>query len=228
MTWDPPPPRSVVGPDGGVGSGGTDPGGSGTYGNMKVCTKQDQPNCCYDGKNLSGIPMCGWRRISAGATAQITTTYKENEKVTLSTPLQLSTEVPDSFATYDDCVKVPVGFVLSGAALKERVLGSSIEHYMLLPDGTWHGQGGGATSGLVVAKDTQVTTRDGGQPEPTYELMAGLCDAFTDAKINAVALIQFFDQVDFTVDGVDYSANFRSNPSEGGATGYYILIEKGF
>jgi hypothetical protein len=218
----------VVGPD--AGADGTDmgpgggPGGGSSY--TTVCARMDQGNCCYDGKELSGIPQCGWRRLSRGETAAITSAYKDSAKVTLPAALQLAPEAPASFATHDECVHAPLGFVLSGAALVEEPLVGNIAHYSVQANGTWQGQGGGGQSGLVAASDTTITSRDGSQPAPSYTLSEGLCAPLRDGQ--AVALVQFFDQIDFTVEGVDYSANFRTHPNGSAVTGYYVLTEKGF
>jgi hypothetical protein len=227
-TWDPAPPRMVVGPDGGLHATDMGPvggqGGGSSY--TTICTRMDQPNCCYDGKELIGNPQCGWRRLSRGETAAITAAYKDSAKVTLPAALQLAAEAPASFATFDECVHKPLGFVLSGAALVEETLVGNISHYSVRANGTWQGHGGGGTSQLVAARDTTITSREGSQPAPTYELGEGLCAPLRDGE--AVALIQFFDQIDFTVGGVDYSANFRTHPNGSEVTGYYVLTEKGF
>ena len=40
---------------------------------LPVCTKNDQPNCCYDGKKFYGIPHCSWTRLGPGESVSITT-----------------------------------------------------------------------------------------------------------------------------------------------------------
>ena len=225
MSWDPAPPRNVVGPDAGLIGTGSGPSGS----HSAVCAIEGQANCCYDGEKLRGIPRCGWRRVSPGDSVTITSVYQDDQKVNLPVGLQLTAEVPANFATYEDCVNGPLGFVLSGPALEERPLLGNVEHYDLKPDGTWLYAGGGGQLGLVAASNTELSSRDGSRPLPSFRLSDGLCTPLRESK--AVALIQFFDQIDFTLDGVDYRANFNTHANgegEGRVTGYFVLVEKGF
>jgi hypothetical protein len=224
--WEVPPSRAVTGADGGTGAGGGGlPGGS--AGNLPVCTKQDQGNCCYEDKpgRPFGNPQCTWQRLLPGESTVIMTAFKKDVKVTLPVVVTLTSVSPATFATYDDCVKAPLGFVLTAPGMKEDRLVGNVSHYDLKSDGTWVGRGGGGQSDLVAARDTEASGRDGGAPMPSYTLHDGLCKPLQGPEFTAS--IQVFDQIDFTIDGVEYSANFRSNPN-GGVTSYYVVIDKGF
>jgi hypothetical protein len=226
--WEAPPGRVVTGADGGVGAGG-DPGlpGGGPGGNLAVCTKDGQGNCCYDGKagRPTGFPRCGWQRLAPNESAVITAAFKKDEKVTLPVTVTLTSVSPASFATYEECLNTPVGFVLTAPGMQEGRLVGDIFHYDLKSDGTWVGRGGGGQQQLVAGRDTTVTSRDGGAPAPDYTLSEGLCQPLKMAELTAS--IQVFDQIDFKIDGVEYTTNFSSNPN-GGVTGFYAVIAKGF
>jgi hypothetical protein len=223
--WEVPPARIVTGADGGTGSGG---GGLGLGGGLPVCTKSGQTSCCYDDKpgHPVGTPKCGWQRLAPGESVVITAAFKKDQKVTLPVPVTLTSVSPAAFATYDECLKAPIGFVLSGPGIEEGSLGGDISHYHLEASGAWVGEGGGGQSGLVAGRDTQAGARDGGAPNPTYTLHEGLCQPLMAS--NVTASISLFDQVDFQIDGVDYRADFRSFANGGGASAFYVIIAKGF
>jgi len=230
-SWDPPPARVVSDRGSGGGAGAGVGQGSGGGGNLPVCTKSGQVNCCYDDKpgSPSGVPKCSWRRLAPGESTVVSTAFQMGPDVPVPLPVvvQLTSASPERFATYDECLNAPIGFVLSGPGLKEGRLGGDIQHYDLKTDGTWVGRGGGGQSGLVAGRDTEVTSRDGGAPAPSYTLHEGLCKPLMAPEFSAS--IQFFDQVDFTINGIEYRANFRSAPNGSAKiTGYYVVIQKGF
>jgi hypothetical protein len=220
-----PPARVVLVADAGAGSGGG-LGGGGSAGDLTACTRSGQANCCYEDKPgaPTGRPRCSWRRLGPGETTTIVAAFKGNEKITLPVAVTLSGATPARFTTYDDCLKAPVGFVLSAAGMKEGPLVGDISHFTLKTDGTWAGGGGGGASGFVVGRDPGAT-RDGGPPAPTYSLHEGLCQPLQTAEV--AASIHFFDQVSFTLGGVEYRAHFDQHPN-GGVTGYYVLVGKDF
>ena len=219
--------RTVIAADAAV-AGGTGPGGGGIIGGGGVgalprCTKSDQGNCCYDNVKLYGTPNCTWQQIGAGQSVTVTAALKDTMKVALPVALTLTSAAHDKFATYEDCVNKPIGFVLRGPGLKEQTLIGNISHNNIKSDGTWTYQGGGGTQSLVAAQDTSAMSSK--MLMPTYTLSEGLCKPLKDAS--HIAAIAFFDQLEFTVDGVEYVANFRTNPN-GGVTGYYVVVLKGF
>jgi hypothetical protein len=208
----------------GAGSGAGWGAGGGA---LPACTKSGQSNCCYDeAKTISGTPSCHWKQLTPGEAVTVSATFlHKGEKATLPVALTLSSATPGKFASYEECVNQPVGFVLSGAGLGERQLGSTIRHYDLKTDGTWRGQGGGATVGLVAGRDTSGSSLDGGPLSPKYTLQDGLCAPLKAA--DTAAVIEFLDQIDFNIAGVDYTLDFGLN-KDGQATGYYVVVQKGF
>jgi hypothetical protein len=221
--WEPPPSRMVSA--GGGGTGG--PGAPGLGGSTLVCTKQDQLGCCYDDKSghPSGFPKCTWQRLSPGESTTITAAYKDGQKVTLPVPLTLTSVSPPAYATYDECLHSTLGFILSGTGMEEGHLVGNVAMYDLKTNGLWVGRGGGGEQLLVVGRDPSLTDRDGPPPSPTYTRWEGLCAPLKDAGF--AASVEYFDQLDFELGGVQYQANFRTNPN-GGVTGYYVLVQKGF
>lgn len=229
MQWEAPPGRTVIDIDaGGTGSGG--PGGtsSGGSGSLAACTKADQGNCCYqEDKGLSGSPRCTWKRLGRGESVSITVVTHKGVKTTPPVPLQLTGAAPDRFASYEDCVNTPIGFVLSGPGLDEEQLGGGVSHFDVKTDGTWQYQGGGGTVGLAAARDTSNSVPpDGGPLTPRYTLGEGLCKPLRDMSGYSAA-VAFTDQIDFHIGGEEYSVQLRSNPN-GTVTGYYVVVQKGF
>jgi hypothetical protein len=226
--WEGPPPRVVTGADGGVNAGGGGGGlGAGGANNLVQCAKPGQGNCCWPVKNgqADGFPRCDWMPLGPGQSATITAAFKVDAPVTLPVPLSLTGASPSGFASFDECVKAVVGFTLSGPGLEEGQLVGDISHFTLGADGTWHGAGGGGTQSLVAAIDVQASNRDGGIAGPAYMVGEGLCKELM--MMGRTAIIFYFDQIDFTLGGVDYRANFRSNPN-GGVGGYYVVIARNF
>jgi hypothetical protein len=226
--WEVPPARTVTESDGGPGGPGGlgGPGFSGGLGGWtSICTKSDQPNCCYDGKmgRPTGIPNCTWQRLAPNESTTITAGFKDDVKVMLPVPLTLSSVSPAAFASYDECTKAPLGFVLVGMGLEEGHLVGDIYYYNLKKDGSWRGVGDGGTIGLVAGRNPQ---GDGGAVTPNYTLSDGLCKPLMEDPSN-VGFVVFFDQVDFKIDGVKYTTDFRQNPN-GVVTGFYAVIQKGF
>jgi hypothetical protein len=226
--WEPPPSRMVGAADGGLSGGVGGPTfGGGLGGWTSVCTKSDQGNCCYDGKSghPSGIPSCAWQRLAPGESTTISSAFKDGQKVKLPVPVTLTNVSPAAYATYDDCLKAPVGFVLSGAGMEEGELLGDIAHYDLKSNGTWQGRGGGGEIGLVAGRDPQGTGGDGGPASPSYTRHEGLCAPLKDTTFTGS--IELFDQIDFEIGGVKYTTDFRANPN-GGVTGYYVVVQKSF
>jgi hypothetical protein len=227
--WEVAPGRVVVGPDGAsTGEGGSGAPATGAS-HLGVCTKADQGNCCYDEKKgPAGIPKCSWTRLGTGESTLIVSAFRGKDKVTLPVQLELASATPEAFASYDDCLNAPVGFVLRGPGLRQAPLVGDIAHFDLKTSGTWVGLGGGGQVGLVAARSTTPDpSTDAGVPSPTYTLHDGLCAPLKDADVQAS--IQLFDQIDFTIDGVDYAANFNANPNGAAmVTGYYVQIRKAF
>lgn len=225
--WEVPPARTVTESDGGPGGPGGPGFGGGLGGWTSICTKSDQPNCCYDGKmgRPTGIPNCSWQRMAPNEATTITAAYKDDVKVTLP-GLTLTSVSPASFASFDECVHAPLGFVLSGAGLEQGELGGDVYFYNVKKDGSWRGAGDGGTLGLVAGRDPQGGGGDGGPASPNFTLSEGLCKPFMEDP-SYVASVVFFDQVDFTLDGVKYDTDFRRNPN-GVVTGYFVVIQKGF
>jgi hypothetical protein len=226
--WEVPPSRMVSESDGGPGAPGGPGIGGGFGGWTTVCTKSDQPNCCYDGKmgRPTGIPNCGWQGLLPNESTTLVAGYKGDDKVTLPAGLTLTSVSPGKFTTYDECVHAPLGFVLSGAGMKEGHLVGDVYHYMIKKDGSWRGAGNGGTIGLVAGRDPQGSGGDGGPASPNYTLSDGLCKPLMEDP-SYTASVVFMDQIDFTIDGVDYNTDFRRNPN-GVVTGYYVVIQKGF
>jgi hypothetical protein len=226
--WEAAPSRVVVSPDAAVGSGSTGGigvGGGGT-GTLPVCTKRDQGNCCYDGKMLTGSPRCTWLRLGPGGSVTISEATRDGKKTTLPAPLTLTSVAPESFATYDDCIKTPLAFVLTGPGLKEGPLGGDIAHYDLKNTGVWVGRGGGGQSGLVAAVDPGAS-HDGRSPGPSYFLHEGLCEPLK--AVDLTASIQYTDEIDFKIDGNDYTwKGDASSTDPAVVNGFYVVIQKGF
>jgi hypothetical protein len=225
--WEPPPSRMVGGGGGGGAGAGEGPGIGGGLSGYSACTKQDQPNCCYDDKpgHPSGSPKCTWKRLSPGESTTITAGYKDGQKVTLPVPLTLTSVSPPAYATYDECLHATLGFILSGPGMEEGHLVGNIAMYDLKTDGLWVGRGGGGEQQLVVGRDTSTTDRDGPPPSPTYTRWEGLCAPLKEPGF--AASVEYFDQIDFEIDGVKYTTDFRTNPN-GAVTGYYVVVQKGF
>jgi hypothetical protein len=167
-------------------------------------------------------------RLGPGQSVVISSAFQGNAKVTLPVAVELTSASPERFATYDDCLNAPIGFVLAGPGLREGSLVGDISHYDLRTSGTWVGRGGGGQSGLIAGRNTAPgPLPDAGVASPTYTLHEGLCLPLKDTDMQAS--IQFFDQVDFTIDGVDYATRFDTNPNGAAkVTGFYVQIEKGF
>jgi hypothetical protein len=225
--WEVPPSRSVTNEDGGAGGPGGPGSGGGLGGGYSACTKADQPNCCYDDKpgHPSGFPKCSWQRLSPGESTVITAAYKDNQPVMLPVPVTLTSVAPAAYGTYDDCLHATLGFVLSGQGMEEGRLVGNIAEYDLKTNGLWVGRGGGGEQELVVGRDSATTSRDGPPPSPSYTRWEGLCSPLKDPGFAASA--EYFDQIDFEIDGVKYRTDFRTNPN-GGVTGYYVVVQKGF
>jgi hypothetical protein len=223
--WEAPPSR-VVSDNGGAG-GGVGSGGGLAGGGYPVCTKADQPNCCYDDKpgHPTGFPECTWQRLAPGESTTITAAYKGDQKVMLPVPVTLTSVSPAAFATYDECLHTPFGFVLSGPGMQEGRLVGNIAEYDVKTSGLWVGRGGGGEQQLVVGRDSDLTSRDGPPPAPDYTRGEGLCAPLMDAGY--AGSVEYFDQLDFKIDGVDYRTDFRTNPN-GVVTGYYVMVQKGF
>src|SRR5262245_35397956 len=82
-TWEAAPPREIV-EGNGTGDGGavgTPNNGSGSF--TKMCKMPHEAWCCFDGVNVTGIPLCPWRSVGPGEIFVITEAFKANQKVTL-------------------------------------------------------------------------------------------------------------------------------------------------
>jgi len=224
-----PPVRRVVGPGGApIAPGDLDGGSSGSSGGaLPVCTKAGQGHCCYDGQKLTGIPKCSWRRLGTADSIPISSVFRDKQKGTLPVPATLTSAAPAQFMSKAECEGKPIGFILSAPGVKEGPLSSGISHYYIKEDGTWNYAGGGGTSGLVAARNSDPAfQRDAAQaPSPTYTLHSGLCDPL--AKVENRAYVELTANFDFTIDGVPYDTYFDQHPNQN-ETGYYAVIEKAF
>jgi hypothetical protein len=224
MMWEAAPPREIV--DGAESDGG--PGGMMPRSFDKPCKMAREPWCCYDGTNVTGFPFCSWKGLGAGASSPIDTVLRGNERVTLPSPLTLTSTTPDRSGTGEDCRGLQVGFVLEGKGLSEEPMVSSILYYDIKKDGTWAPAGaGGESTALVVPSSTDASERGdagtGSLPTASEKLDDEQCPGTSDVVANVV----LFDWVRFKLDDVDYEANFSRSP-QAETSAFYVRIERSF
>lgn len=228
MTWEAAPPRVIVGEDASTdGEPGSLPG-SMPRSFDKACTTVNQPYCCYDGFNLPGDPLCGWKALGPGTSVVIDWAFAGNQKVTLPSPLLLTSTTPDRFTSPEDCRQLAVGFVLEGKGLSEVPLVSSNRYFYVRKDGTWGPAGAvsaGETADLILARNSDPATRpDGGAgslPPPKALLDGDTCGG----EVNASANIVMFSRVVFKIGDVEYDLNLNRPPFTD-TRGYYVRVER--
>jgi hypothetical protein len=228
MTWEAAPPRVIIGGDA---SSDADPGslpGSMPRSFDKMCTGVNQPWCCYDGYNLPGYPLCGWKALALGTSVVIDWAFAGHQKVTLPSPLLLTSTTPERFTSTEDCNQLPVGFVLEGKGLIEEPLTSSNSYFYIRKDGTWAPAGAVSASespDLILAKNSDPATRpDGGAgslPPPKAHLDGDTCGSEANASANIVV----FSRVRFRIGDIEYDLDFNRPPLTG-TRGYYVRIER--
>jgi hypothetical protein len=225
MMWEVPPPRTIINADG---STDGDPGslpGMMPRGFEKPCKAVNEPYCCYDGYNITGYPLCRWQALSSGTSVVIDSVFKGDKKITLPSPLVLTSVTPERFTTDGDCTMLPVGFVLEGKGLVEQPMLSSINYWYIDKKGFWRPGTGGQSQDLVIPKNSDPTSRGDagaeGLPSPKVLLDGDKCATQSEARANVV----LFDWVRFTIDDVEYDANFSREP-RGEVIAYYARIER--